>query len=438
MASKICSSCFRASRGWPRQPQNLGFFATQHVYHRAPLQASYQASFSTTASRPTSTSLAELPRPNRGRGRKPLFFSFAAIAIGSASWYGLSESEDDSLNTTRFTPFNIISKEQVSPTAFILTIRCPGAVLPKNASKFKAAWEHGLWSVEMKQPQLQIARHYTPLPPLNAGEVDAGEVRFLIRKMDGGEMSNYLSRLQVGDQVWLRGPHYGFDIKKRLGDAQDVVFVAGGTGIAPALQIAHKLLDASSTSNTLQSGKLSVRILWANRKNVDSLGREQLTGRSKEAKRGRAMESSLTNQVMELQRKHGDSFTIDYFVDDERFIAQSDINAALGLQAQKQPVFARADKSCRWHSHERLASVSDEEDRTQTLASKCTCRPHKMPEEPIGRNLVCVSGPDGFIEAFAGSKRWFGGREIQGPVLGLLGSMKRIDPRMDDWLVLKM
>lgn len=356
----------------------------------------------------------------------------AGFIAGAAYWGVNSETEDDSLNSTKFTPFNIIAREQVSATAFIITIQCPDDVAAKNNPKIKAAWQHGLWSVEMKQPQLQIARHYTPLPPLSDAQENAGELRFLIRKMDSGEMSNYLYRLRVGDQVWLRGPHYGFDIVKRMGEAKDVVFLAGGTGVAPALQIAHKLLDG--TENAPPGQRPSVRILWANRRNVDSLGRTELQGKTKRIGDS-GVANSLTDQIVDLKQRHQGHFDIDYFVDEERFMTYKDVNVA--ITSRQQPALAATDKRCRWHSHEGLAAISDEDDK-EAKDVACTCRPHNMPPEPIGRNILGVSGPDGFIEAFAGSKRWFGGREIQGPVLGLLGSMKRMDPKMDDWLVLKL
>ncbi|KAI0124210.1 hypothetical protein BJ170DRAFT_735913 [Xylariales sp. AK1849] len=356
-------------------------------------------------------SLALKPESPRGRrSRIPIILAITAITSVAVGWYGFgSNHEDDALNTTRFTAFNIVSKEQVSPTAFVLAVRCNDDVLAENVTRLKAAWEHGLWSVEMKQPQLQIARHYTPLPPLNGASVKPGELRFLIRKMDSGEMSNYLSRLQVGDNVWLRGPHQGFDISKRLGDAKDVVFLAGGTGIAPALQLAHKLLNGPSEITGIT--KPSIRILWANRGNVDSVAREELVGRAKGKGLDTSRTSSLTKLIVELKQMHGDHFNIDYFVDNERLVTLKDIDVAM---------------------------VSDEEDSTQVAGSDCTCRSRETRPEIIGRNLVCVSGPDGFIEAYAGSKRWFGGREIQGPVQGLLGAIKRMYSGMDDWLVLKL
>ena len=68
----------------------------------------------------------------------------------------------------------------------------------------------------------------------------------------------------------------------------------------------------------------------------------------------------------------------------------------------------------------------------------CPC-PRETPESRPGRNIICVSGPDGFIDAYAGTKHWLGGKEIQGPVGGILNMLKvQSNGRMADWLVLKM
>lgn len=445
---RACSRCLRAGRVRTGQRQRLDSLASPALYQRTPLQASWSSShFSTSAPRQDSTALVKEPATGRRRLPKSVVFTLTAAILGATATYYLSpDQQDASLNNKGFTPFAIVAKEQVSSTAFILEIRCPEAVQSQNAAKIAAAWEHGLWTVEMKQPQLQIARNYTPLPPLDDAEVGDCRLRFLIRRMEGGEMSRYLSRLQVGDQVWLRGPHYGFDVTRRMCDARDVVFLAGGTGIAPALQVAHKLLRGPSGDNGSPAAghaRPSVRILWANRRDEDSAARDALGDGRAKTRNGHpttADTSSFAKQLVELRRRHGESFRVDYFVDAERFIARKDVDAAIG-RPKNPPVFAVADKSCRWHSPERLAEVSEEEDAPDApdaaARPSCTCRPHRMPPEPVGRNLLCVSGPDGFIDAYAGSKRWFGGREIQGPMLGLLGSMKKMDPRLDDWLVLK-
>ncbi|KAI1405941.1 hypothetical protein F4819DRAFT_442336 [Hypoxylon fuscum] len=396
-----------------------------------------------------------------------------------------SNDKDSVINKTSFSPFTIVSKEQVSPTAFILRIRAGDGSSnakrgPGSARAFEEAWEHGLWSVEIKQPQLQIARHYTPLPPLPppqptaiTGENDDAELRFLVRKVEGGEMSTYLSKLGVGDKVYLRGPHLGFDVERRLGDAgNDVVFVAGGTGIAPALQVARRLLDPMNAGRKGESNGGSrketptVSILWANRRAADALGRPRPQQHNHETAGGKswfsnwwggqappsakvedeqqAEEPSFTQQIRALERQHPGRFRISYFVDEERSIIGSrDLRAVLSNTLPSPHVATRpVDEACPWHSLTALEALPDDNDASRRAAG-CVCAggiKNKSTASStgtgVGVNLICVSGPDGFVEAIAGPKRWHAGTEMQGPVRGMLGPMLKGEE--GNWLVLKI
>ncbi|KAI0401299.1 Sucrase/ferredoxin-like-domain-containing protein [Xylaria palmicola] len=416
--------------------------------------------------------------------------------------------DDDVINMSTFSAFTVTAREQVSPTAFIIALRPSAWVDPDElehghtggdestflSSRIQEAWHHGLWSVEIKQPQLQIARHYTPLPPLAKltgsssadDDEEQADLRILIRRMDGGEMSNYLSRQSIGDTVWLRGPHLGFDIPRRLGDGaggdsdcetgdvreqRGVVFLAGGTGIAPALQIAHKLLDSHDPSKSEES-RPHISILWANRWSVDALGRKQpppIQGKSNSWFRfwswgdsspgpdlrdesstpGREPASSLALQVQDLQRRHPAHFDISYFVDDEgSFIKAHDVEAALAsipkLDANGTSSSSPGiNRNCTWHSAKAVALLPDDNDAARSSSSDpsyaCTCTQKTGAEAPAGVNVICVSGPDGFIEAYAGAKRWHGGNEMQGVTRGLLGRiLKDKGKKVGEWLVLKL
>lgn len=427
-----CLSNLSIQAANPRQSLHLVSNKAAHAVYLQPLQGRALSTSASTQRSNNSATPEPSPKSKTKRLRGSLVYSIGAATVLTAVWYAFASGrKDESLNDTRFTAFDVVSNEPVSPTAFILTIRSRDSELAKNSAKLKAAWDHGLWSVEFKQPQLQIARHYTPLPPLEGEDGTEGQLRFLVRKMQGGEMSNYLSRMHVGDQVWLRGPHHGFDIPKRLGDAREIVFLAGGTGIAPALQMVHKMLNASV--NGAEDSKPSIRILWANRRSVDCVARDEFRSKREE---NHGTQSVFLRQILEIKHRHGDQFSIDYFVDDERkFIGVKDIDAALRSASATKTTWTlqSANKSCRWHSAELLAASMDEDDG-HTSDAACAC-----PQGRAGRKIACVSGPDGFVEAFAGPKRWTGGRELQGPVQGVLGMIKQQSKgTMDDWLVLKL
>ncbi|KAM7219925.1 hypothetical protein V8F06_004611 [Rhypophila decipiens] len=415
------------------------------------------------------------------------------------------------LNSQKFVPFTIVEREQVSPTSFVITVRPKYARDPRvkrrwfqyrevhsNKWILHKAWEYGLWSVEFKQPFAQISREYTPLPsPYGQEEEDleAGRLRFLIRRMEGGEVSSYLAGLKVGDVVELRGPHYGFDVRRRLGQLEEdaavegenkkVVFLAGGTGIAPALQVVRALLDNNKVGD-VKGAKPDVRIVWANRHRADCVGCEGVSTIlnpgvfSTNLGQGNG-ENAVLSFLAEARARHGDKLRYACTVDEERaFVDATSIAGATGMSrglfsstwgGEEGKAPARQDQeqqdgslTCRYHSAKLLRVTDGSEDsllssprksdttrssKNNTLdldksrqqsskegtAATCQCDPsHK------GKNLLMVSGPDGFISTFVGPKIWANGKELQGPVRGVVGNeLGKKDERFwRDWLVLKM
>lgn len=415
----------------------------------------------------------------------------------------LSWLRGPALNPDTFVPFTITAKEQVSPTAFVLTVR-PGmhsgqpsplttffrdthadslaalldrsGPLPRlfywplflrqthpHGPALSRAWSHGLWSVEIRQPQLQVARDYTPLPPRHGragadADCDAGALRFLIRRLDNGEVSTYLSRLAVGDTVDIRGPHLGFDVRSRLGSAGSVVFLAGGTGVAPALQVIRTVLDddqeggtektEEESTPTLSDGKSSmgpagptasggraagrtVSLIWANRHRADCAG----LGQEMKLKHD-VPNDSITAQLAEMQARHPEELNIKCVVDEEcSFISAADIPSATKGAPGRVEKALHLEEACRRHAQKWVAVRPGRELEDE----KCECEGADGQRGAGGKNLLFVSGPDGFIEAYAGRKRWAGGLELQGGVAGLIGDLKKRDLGFwRDWLVLKL
>jgi NAD(P)H-flavin reductase len=423
------------------------------------------------------------PPKQRPSGGKKLVIG-AVISLAAGVLYLLvpddsfSRSNSSSaLNNHTFRKFTVVSNEQISPTSFILTVKpsLPGDE-EENAEVIRKAWEHGLWSVEFKQPQLQIARHYTPLPPTTAaphGGDGPATLRFLIRRYEGGEVSRYLSRLQgpgpgsagPGDAVELRGPHLGFDVAARLGDAgRSVVFLAGGTGIAPALQLASRVLSVQPAREGL-----SVRILWASRSALDVAGCPRLEGRQEKGRSwsfwsadGRGLDTNdaleapgpIVQQLRGLEaayRQKGSTLEFKCVVDEEgsrispgditREVSKSAISPrAKDSEQTATSTQALSSSSCHLHS-QRLLQNSTEEADTQKEEGhqvpgvhQCSC----SGDGATGKNLFMISGPDGFVGAYVGPKVWAAGAERQGPLGGLVGELRKKDPKIwSDWLVLK-
>ncbi|OJJ43735.1 hypothetical protein ASPZODRAFT_135755 [Penicilliopsis zonata CBS 506.65] len=260
-----------------------------------------------------------------------------------------------------------------------------------------------------KQPQLQIGRDYTPLPPTSSTsspeEEDDGCLRFLIRRDPHGEVSRYLHALELGSTVEVRGPKVEFAIPS---ETQEILFIAGGTGIAPAVQAGHSLLTHASRTSTPR-----IHILWASRKREDCAGGVNDTQPTIPKKGswlggwfGRAPETSsppttrsqreenacpMVRDLEDLKAQFPNQVKVDYFVDEENSLISK-----------------------------------------QTILDSVKSSPSPSGNSP-GSKFIIVSGPDGFIRYMAGEKIWAQGSELQGPLQGIL---KELD--LKDWAVWKL
>ncbi|MCJ1299623.1 hypothetical protein MMC08_002415 [Hypocenomyce scalaris] len=332
---------------------------------------------------------------------------------------------DIPLNPRIFSPYTLVSMEQISSTGSIFTLRPTYlSTLKDGAEIYKHAFERGIWSVEIKQPQLQISRAYTPLPPSNivakSAENVGADLRFFIRRDPKGEVSGYLHNLPEGAVIDLRGPHLEYNVPDNVGE---VLFLAGGTGIAPALQAVQTLLLRRSNPN---SELPKIRILWANRRRDDCKGGTNHQVQAESGVSGAwgprialaqpqalqmqnegpenidgAPQARLVGELMALEKEHPGKLSVEYFVDEESvYISEAIL---------KQRISATASG---------LGSLS--------------AVTHDGPLEPgTGRKLLLISGPDGFVEYFAGPKVWEKGKEGQGNLGGVL---KKLDLRgWDVW-----
>ena len=306
------------------------------------------------------------------------------------------------MNGRWFTPFLLESKDLVSSTCSIFNLRSvPAGQISTN---IEDAWRLGVWSVQALKPDIQVARSYSPLPPND--ETTAEQVRLLIRKEQDGMVSTYLHRQPPSGVIQLRGPHPEYVIPD---DVDEVLFLAGGTGIAPALQVAHCLYNIREMP---ADRKPKIDVLWANRRREDSFAgfnptptenlRTSILAKIQAGWDYRKPDSSITNvnastdnstlhdppkqsplvqEVEAMRTKHGDKFNVEYFVDEDKtFISEQILRRYLSRDG-----LGEAPKS-----------------------------------DPPGKKLVIIAGPDGFVNAYAGPKGMLKGRATQGPIGGVL------------------
>ncbi|CAM1508093.1 Fc.00g049410.m01.CDS01 [Cosmosporella sp. VM-42] len=370
------------------------------------------------------------PPPLQSRVASPLLI-IALLITGGIYYLSTPSTRPTTLNNTTFVPYTITSREAISPTSFVITIepQTPNPSPPYlNAKSTK--WRWPLWSVEFKHPQVQIARHYTPIPPLGG---DDGSLKFYIRAVGDGEMSNYLCRRQVGEEVYLRGPHVGFELEERLGARDRVVFLAGGTGVVPGMQAAKAVLD----------GKRDVKVdlLWAVRKREEIQHATPVTKSSwkwwqekqpKELGVDTESPSPIARRLNEMKSLYGPRLNIQVVVDEEGTqVRENNLKAA--LRPSTSSLASASSNGCRFHDqkmHEYASEFAPEE------STDCACSAEGAVP---GKNLLIVSGPDGFVSHYAGEKVWLGGHHTQGPVGGVVGRLQRQYPQLaQDWIVLKL
>lgn len=410
---------------------------------------------------------APAPRPPRRRTfisprYLPVLLALAAAGVAwDSQWLfpagdSLPYSSDDPASATvlgdarRFVRFDVVARDQVSPSSFVLTLKAPAS----HAQPLASLWDvFDLWCVEVKQPQIQVAREYTPLPPPPDADPDA--LRLYVRAVRGGEVSTYLSRLSpaAGDAVELRGPHGEFDLRSRLGRAgEKVVFLAGGTGIASALQAARAVLPlddgpsmtifwAVRSRDEIQAGPPAppapARASWWNPFSAAS-GTSGIQAEAFSADAGEP--SPIGRELLALKERYGDRLDVRVVVDQEgTAVREPDLTSAL---TSPTPTTTIAADDCRFHSQTaHLGMVDGAPNAGKKLSFKeddCACPKGDGAAAP-GKNLFVVSGPEGFVQAYAGAKIWRDGGQLQGPVGGMLGRMQRQNQGLlRDWVVLKL
>lgn len=362
------------------------------------------------------------------------------------SWYSrrsVDEEAGDRLNPNSFTPYTLIRKQPVSSTSSIFTLNHTPSLKESQEHRdgMSNVWNNCIWSVEAKQPQLQIARHYTPLPSSEAGRAPsvseaedlAHTLRLLIRAEKNGEVSNYLHNLPDAAEVSLRGPFVELQLPS---DLREVIFIAGGTGIAPALQVAHILSKRPGAR---------MHILWNTRHRDECRGGASddspLVSRS--LARRTASDWDPWSKISRLASfaSPADKPASSVEPDQTRISASPDQNLVVRELESLKAAFKAAPTA----SDGRRGSLAVEyfvDDNNKFVKPKDVSKQMRrvaQDEEDQDRQgekkLILVSGPEGFIELWAGKKVWMGGKEMQGP---LGGYFSHLGLTARDWKIWKL
>ncbi|QZP17288.1 hypothetical protein K6112_04490 [Methylophilales bacterium] len=89
-------------------------------------------------------------------------------------------------------------------------------------------------------PGLQINREYSIYSAADSKYLD-----FLIRAVEGGQVSSALQKIKPGDLIEVDGAYGEFSLKDPLNNDKEYLFIATGTGIAPF----HSFVETWPTIN---------------------------------------------------------------------------------------------------------------------------------------------------------------------------------------------
>ena len=182
---------------------------------------------SNTPSLATATSSPPPPLPASSSNlRRNLLLSL--LGIGSIGGYYIyatnSNSAQSILGPTHFAPLKVISITPITATTSTIKLALPSHLLPESTDKFS----NPIKSIYVLQPDLAIQRPYTPLSAAsfvktNGNGDGEGTLDLVVKRYPDGEVSRWLHRLRVGDEVGVRGPVVTWDFKEKY---DEIVFVS--------------------------------------------------------------------------------------------------------------------------------------------------------------------------------------------------------------------
>lgn len=146
------------------------------------------------------------------------------------------------LSPSYFTPVTVTATEQCKdPNTRLMTLTVPREAMPSDSTILAP-----IWSIYIKDDDIQVERAYTPLEGID----EEGRMRFWVKKYPKGEVGRWLHSKHVGDKIEIRGPLKTWAWQEEKWD--EVVMISGGTGITPFYQLLHStlLLNKATTPQT--------------------------------------------------------------------------------------------------------------------------------------------------------------------------------------------
>ncbi|KZW04114.1 ferredoxin reductase-like protein [Exidia glandulosa HHB12029] len=289
-------------------------------------------------------------------------------------------SATEPLASTHFTPATLASSVPSVPHSKLLTLTLPPHLLPP-----KDAFPRAIWSIYVKDSDLQIERPYTPLEGTDG--LERGELKLWVKRYDDGEVSRWLCSRPPGEMLEIRGPVQTWAMPPPSDTSaeqfDEVFLISGGTGITPFYQLLHSLFS----DPTRVSGKTHYTLIHSS-PSTSTLPPPQ-----------------LLDTLSAWARRYPRNLSLSLCVD-----ARDLPDPPLGIKLHEGRVgSAVLDRALRRRS---LRAQTDDAQSWWARVWPARSRP-----QTPRRVLFLVCGPDPMIRAIAGPK----GVQTTGGVLGQMG-----------------
>ncbi|RXW18242.1 hypothetical protein EST38_g7615 [Candolleomyces aberdarensis] len=191
--------------------------------------------------------------------KSPAFLASVALALGTTLYIKslISGPPKPPLDPNEWTDFPLVHTKKVSPNTAVYRFKLPRQQdvlgLPIGQHIAVTATINGK----------AVIRNYTPV----SLEDDQGYFELLIKTYEKGNISRYVTTLNPGDKLRVKGPKGNF--KYTPGLVNHLSMIAGGTGIAPMIQIVRAVLRNPADKTTIS-------LIYANVNEEDILLRKEL------------------------------------------------------------------------------------------------------------------------------------------------------------------
>jgi cytochrome-b5 reductase len=101
------------------------------------------------------------------------------------------------VSPTQYVPTKLASTEPSGPDTKLLKI-----VAPPHLRHLKGESDASIWSIYIKDDDIQVERAYTPLNGVDSN----GDMLFWIKKYPKGEVGRWLHSKSAGESIEVRGP----------------------------------------------------------------------------------------------------------------------------------------------------------------------------------------------------------------------------------------